>query len=443
MENGDRMFCHACGGVWLKDGGLTCPHCESEFTEIIEIPPEQPSEASPNSPSHRADSSSPSRVNPWIDHNPWERDTQERHRPGFFAGGAPRPGDTPLYSSLHTYRSPDGRFSFSSATLDGGIPGGQRNNDPNPFPTMMQSFDTMLQTLMEPNPRGYRGFGEDPFHAQSSTSPDWLEDDHLTGHHPGLSPRNTDAPQPNNRTPTDLAQLMDAIRADIGLQTTPRARGNRGPTGPHALSILSAILNMSRSEDAVYSQEELDRVITQLVENTGGTSTAAPPASDAAVRALPRRKVNEEMMGSEGKAECSICMENVELGLEVTVLPCTHWFHFNCIHAWLTQHDTCPHCRRSINTNTASGEGTCENPVVIQDSPEQPRSQRRHSSPRTVRSGRSSLSSLPSLISPRVSPRRSPTPEGGQPSNRRPSRGEGSSGGGITNWFTNRFGGSA
>lgn len=146
---------------------------------------------------------------------------------------------------------------------------------------------------------------------------------------------------------------MDAIRADLGVQTMRSSRGARGLASPHALSILSAILNMSRNGDAVYSQQELDRVISQLLENTGGTSTAAPPASDAAVQALPKKKVNEEMMGSEGKAVCSICMDNVELGLEVTVLPCTHWFHFNCIHAWLTQHDTCPHCRRSINSNTA------------------------------------------------------------------------------------------
>jgi hypothetical protein len=36
------------------------------------------------------------------------------------------------------------------------------------------------------------------------------------------------------------------------------------------------------------------RIVAQLVENTGGTSTAAPPASDAAIHALPKKKVNEE-----------------------------------------------------------------------------------------------------------------------------------------------------
>lgn len=88
------------------------------------------------------------------------------------------------------------------------------------------------------------------------------------------------------------------------------------------------------------------------------------------------------------------------------------------------------------------GEGTPENPVVIRDSPEQPRSQPRRSSARTVRSGRSSLSSsLQSRLSTRMSPPGSPTPEGGESRNRRSSRGEGV--GGLAGWLTNRFGSSA
>lgn len=106
---------------------------------------------------------------------------------------------------------------------------------------------------------------------------------------------------------------------------------------------------MEPNGDAVYSQEQLDRVISQLVDqNTNGT--APPPASTSAIQNLPKKKVTNEMMGTDGSAECSICMDTVELGTEVTVLPCTHWFHFNCIEAWLIQHNTCPHCRRSIDS---------------------------------------------------------------------------------------------
>lgn len=162
---------------------------------------------SEDSPPRRVGSSSPSRLNPWSDHNPWEQeDTHEAQGLGIFGG------NSPSYPSVRTYTSPNGRFSFSSATLDPGTPSGQRNNGPNPMvPMMMQSFDTLLQSLLEPNPRGYRGLGEDPFHPQSSTAPDWLEDDHLTGHHPGLSPRNADAPQSVNQNPMTITEYVTWI----------------------------------------------------------------------------------------------------------------------------------------------------------------------------------------------------------------------------------------
>lgn len=109
--------------------------------------------------------------------------------------------------------------------------------------------------------------------------------------------------------------------------------------------------------DAVFSQEALDRVITQLMEQNQG-STAPGPAPDSAIKSLPKKKVEKEMLDDHGKAECSICMDSVKLGDQVTVLPCTHWFHEVCITAWLKEHDTCPHCRKGIaaptdaNTNT-------------------------------------------------------------------------------------------
>lgn len=120
-------------------------------------------------------------------------------------------------------------------------------------------------------------------------------------------------------------------------------------TGPNPLSILSTLLNFDRHGDVVYSQEELDRVISQLV-GQNASSGGPPPASQNAIQNLPKKAVDREMLGSDGKAECSICMDPVELGTEVTVLPCKHWFHYNCIEMWLAQHNTCPHCRRGIDT---------------------------------------------------------------------------------------------
>lgn len=123
-----------------------------------------------------------------------------------------------------------------------------------------------------------------------------------------------------------------------------QARG--GPMG--LFDLLPMILDPrnARSGDAVFSQEALDRVMSQLMEQN--QTNGPPPAPQEVINQLPKKKVDEEMLGNDHMAECSICMDNVEVGTEVTVLPCTHWFHFECIESWLKEHDTCPHCRKPI-----------------------------------------------------------------------------------------------
>lgn len=415
--DGDCIHCYVCDKVWPKGDGLECPVCHSDFTEIVEIPPESPEPR----PSRLADSPRP---NPWGDNSAWEEEDNGAASGLFGPFGPP-----PQSSSFRTYSSPDGRFQFSSATLNTRSSGQQHANGNPMMPLLMSNINSIFQNLSEPSGRPHRGppgLGENPF--LSSTDPDWLNDDHLTGHHPGnMSPHTGSSRSRNNPRPLD--DVLRAAQAELGTM-----HPTRGPPTP--LSMLSVILNLShpRSADAAYSQEEFDHLITRLMENNGDTGTAAPPATETAIRSLPRKKVDKEMMGTEGNAECSICMDNVELGTEVTVLPCTHWFHYDCIEAWLKQHNTCPHCRRSIHANVGSGDGSCENPLVIQDSPEQP-SRRRLSSARTSRSGRSS-SSVQNQTSPHLTPHRSPDQEARESGQRRTSRGEGSR---VPSWFANRF----
>lgn len=102
--------------------------------------------------------------------------------------------------------------------------------------------------------------------------------------------------------------------------------------------------------DFVYSQEGLDRIVSQLMEQTA-TSNAPGPAAQNDIDSLARKPVSEDMLGPEHTAECSICMDEVNLDEQVTVLPCKHWFHHQCVSAWLAEHDTCPHCRKGITNH--------------------------------------------------------------------------------------------
>ncbi|KAI5285110.1 hypothetical protein KEM52_002591, partial [Ascosphaera acerosa] len=77
--------------------------------------------------------------------------------------------------------------------------------------------------------------------------------------------------------------------------------------------------------DFVFSEEALQAVMQRLAEQTGPQGPR--PASQEAINALPMKTVDESMLDDQGHAECTICMDPVEVGSQVTELPCKHWFH--------------------------------------------------------------------------------------------------------------------
>lgn len=151
-----------------------------------------------------------------------------------------------------------------------------------------------------------------------------------------------------------LGTLLQSIN---GLnQNGVHGASSNSPDSP--LQLFAQLLNPANAAhgDAVYTEEALDRVITQFMEQANGTSAPGPASADAISR-LPKKAVDKVMMGNDGKAECSVCMDNVNIGDEVTVLPCGHWFHGECVGAWLKEHDTCPHCRQGIMPQDTQANG--------------------------------------------------------------------------------------
>lgn len=59
---------------------------------------------------------------------------------------------------------------------------------------------------------------------------------------------------------------------------------------------------------------------------------------------LPLQKYTRDMEFTE----CSICLENYNIGEEVRILSCKHCFHKNCIDSWLGTMLRCPICRKAV-----------------------------------------------------------------------------------------------
>ncbi|KAI4304859.1 hypothetical protein MLD38_040321 [Melastoma candidum] len=81
----------------------------------------------------------------------------------------------------------------------------------------------------------------------------------------------------------------------------------------------------------------LDLLLQHLSENDPNRY-GTPPARKEAVEAMPIVKIKE-------KVQCSVCLDDLEIGAEAREMPCKHKFHEACILPWLELHSSCPVCR--------------------------------------------------------------------------------------------------
>ncbi|KAH0591107.1 hypothetical protein H2248_001211 [Termitomyces sp. 'cryptogamus'] len=105
-----------------------------------------------------------------------------------------------------------------------------------------------------------------------------------------------------------------------------------------------------RMGDYVFSQEALDQIITQLMNESNAHRPV--PAPEDVVSKLPREKLDPKSATLE--KDCAVCKEQFKLNTEdpaeqfVITLPCRHPFHEPCILPWLKSSGTCPVCRYAL-----------------------------------------------------------------------------------------------
>ncbi|KAI1647940.1 uncharacterized protein F4817DRAFT_87498 [Daldinia loculata] len=355
---GDRevVFCHGCDNEWYRDqrpNTLECPRCHGDITEIVS-PESDPrnlddNDSLPGFGQHRRfhhphfDS----------DEDPDEDDIEEHllRGPGGFYGHRSilrSPDSQGLRTAPRTApENPDQimrRFTELISDLGGNPSVGRSGPD-----TLFGGSQAPRVTLQRFSGPGFTGGVSSVTFTSSSARarPD-------PGHGPGLGPEDP------------FQRVFGNIMGDLG----PPSMGRDSPNGSNqagregnprqpadlslALSqLIASLINPHTVHgDAVYSQEALDRIITSLME-ANPQSNAPAPASEEAIANLPKKKLDEEMLGPELKGECTICIDGVKVGDEAVVLPCKHWFHEQCVVLWLKQHNTCPICRASIDGEAA------------------------------------------------------------------------------------------
>ncbi|KAM5348456.1 hypothetical protein ACJ41O_008280 [Fusarium nematophilum] len=347
------VYCHACSSEWYRDEhGLTCPECQGDITEIIDP------ENDPRDLEHASSASTSPELGPYRYHD--DSDPEE--------------------GNIDEHLGPHG-FAFRRSVRDGPD---QRHHDPAVDPVLERFLD-MIQGFGPPRRAGGGGSGGGGGGGSSSFPPSPVEHEpfgqpriHRTTFTSGPFGTGTSVtivsgPMPGSRAGPPLGgpgadpfqAIFSNVMRDIGPPGDDNQAGGDSPGGgpppgfARSLHDILSLLNPANAMagDAVYSQEALDRIITGLME-ANPQSNAAPPATDEALRNLERKPVSKEMLGPEGKAECTICIDEMKEGDMATFLPCKHWFHEDCVVLWLKEHNTCPICRTPIEKNDRSGNNS-------------------------------------------------------------------------------------
>ena len=81
----------------------------------------------------------------------------------------------------------------------------------------------------------------------------------------------------------------------------------------------------------------LDLLLQHLAENDPNRY-GTPPAQKEAIEALPTVTIKDNL-------QCSVCLDDFEMGAEAKQMPCKDKFHSGCILPWLELHSSCPVCR--------------------------------------------------------------------------------------------------
>ncbi|KXX82136.1 E3 ubiquitin-protein ligase RING1-like [Madurella mycetomatis] len=369
----EMMFCHACQNEWIRDDrdSLACPSCGSGFIEIIEASNDPRTMHGIRTPSDMSTGSGLHFRHPGgSDSDPDEGDIDEHAPegfPGFFLRRSP---PDPLFAARDDHERAnrterdDIRRRFADLIMNdlgagrlGGIPGPAMRFPPDE--NEHQHGPRIHQTTFSPRSRLSRPPG-----------PQLRTVSIVSG-----AGANTDGPF------RLFGQILgNAMMA--GPDDPHRREGAGGPAGFSAFGgglqdILASLFNPAAAVhgDAVYTQEALDRIITQLMDASPQTN-AAPPASQDAIDNLEKKRVDDQMLGPEGKAECTICIDQISRGDEVAVLPCKHWYHHECVVLWLKEHNTCPICRMPIETREGNGNNNGNG-----QQPQQPQHHSQPSSP--------------------------------------------------------------
>lgn len=153
------------------------------------------------------------------------------------------------------------------------------------------------------------------------------------------------------RSSVTILQLLQSIRAGMVADAEIHSRSARAGERERIILVIvvqgAPDLDQSQSNERTFGALSdyfigpgLELLLKHLADNDPNRY-GTPPAQREAIEALLTVNIEENL-------QCSVCLDDFDLGTEAKEMPCKHKFHCGCLMPWLELHSSCPVCRYQL-----------------------------------------------------------------------------------------------
>ncbi|ESW11758.1 hypothetical protein PHAVU_008G057100 [Phaseolus vulgaris] len=131
-----------------------------------------------------------------------------------------------------------------------------------------------------------------------------------------------------------------------------------------SLFIRVCYVYMSLRRDQGANNDNISDSIASMIHNDQNNNnlTGLPFDVVKSYHTFPYSKTNSVATMCDHDSTCAICIEDYEESEMLRMMPqCRHYFHRDCVDAWLKVNATCPVCRNSLKETRSNNDNNINN----------------------------------------------------------------------------------
>ena len=157
---------------------------------------------------------------------------------------------------------------------------------------------------------------------------------------------------PNPFPPPSLTESISSLES-LAMRIASR-RHRRNSVHPRNIDLMRFFTN-------VLSEDLEEQIVRQVMRDSFAEDQEKRLIDVARELNIEKEKFDPNKESHKEFCSCRVCLEEYKEGGELGILPCKHFFHYNCIQEWGKRKPNCPYCDVEIPTVSIQKQNQTKN----------------------------------------------------------------------------------